>query len=126
MPNWIVLQRSHASANSTALGLDVRAQFLANARPGAIHGGDRCREIRYRFWHRSRRYHMDNPVAALLQRFEQSRKRHGGCRVNIMQQQNAAAFGFETLHGTLHNLLWSDAFEPVIGNNVSTPIHKCA
>ena len=44
---------------------------------------------------------MDNPVAALLQFLEQSRKRHGGCGMNIMQQQDATPFGFEALHSTL-------------------------
>jgi len=67
---------------------------------------------------------MDNPVAPLLQFLEQSRKRHSGCGMNIMQQQDATALGFEALYGTLHNLLRSDAPEPVVGNNVSAPIHK--
>jgi hypothetical protein len=42
-------------------------------------------------------------------------------QVDVVQQQNAAAFGVKPLYGALHDLLRSDSPEPIVGNDVRAP-----
>ena len=67
-----------------------------------------------------RRHHMDDAIAARLQRFEDPRQGRNGARLDIVEQQNAFSFGLEPADRKIVDALGGN-MPPVVGEKIRTP-----
>lgn len=62
--------------------------------------------------------------AVRLELLEQRRQRYSRGGVDVVQQQDATAFGLQPLQRPLHDGLRADVPEPVVGDHVRAPGHQ--
>jgi len=93
-----------------------------HARPGALVG--RSDQFRHRSGPPAFGHHLHHMIAARFEFLEDHRQRHCGGRVDVVQQQDAAALRLQPADRPFDDLLRADAAEPVVGDYVRAPGHQ--